>query len=471
LTAQMSIPCRPHNPSAASFAVEHFHRLSDNPEGWARFLASILQPDPSALVLVIGAHDLDPDAALDVLMRVLCFVSAELVTIFPPNKPTEWLTREIRGVCGPGYLLAICRHDTRAVWHCFPKTNLREYFRELMASTRAFAPELVKVRMEQIENVDRIRFLFIAITDFLRLEACPVALIRDFGFTIPAAFHIAKGSLARLVKIAPAGIPPELFARFWTTTIGDFHLPTSQIELVRQRFEKRRQKTEDGAALSQLIAIQHGLSESLDQQQTTIQNVRKRLRRQRWFRDRSVYPAFVKHCLVPRLLFSEIDSIFCAHFVFTVCHFCDCELEHLNEEVVRCLHFLVFSATAGESRGIGIFLAKLLKFSEGRAEENRLHAEITRKMLLLLGRCEEFALSDALTVLDKMVKYYPSNNEHVAVIDTRLDEMAVCCRFDFVCCCGISRNRSISAWSCATPHQWDIQWTTIWTQKVDNGSG
>jgi hypothetical protein len=280
------------------------------------------------------------------------------------------------------------------------------------------------VREGRSENVDRIRFVFIAITDFLSLDACPVALIQDFGFAIPAAFHIAKGSLARAAMIAPAGIPPELFASFWTTTVGDFHIPTTQIELVRQELEKKLRETEDRATVSELIAIQRGLSGSLDRQRTAIQNVRKRLRGQLWFSDRSVYTAFVKHCLVPRILFSEIDSIFCAHFVFTICHFSDCEFEYLNEEVVRCLHFLVFSATAEESRGIGIFLAKLLKFNEARAEENRLHAEITRKMLLLLGRREEFALWNALTVLDKMVKYYPKKDEHVGVIDTKLEEIA-----------------------------------------------
>jgi hypothetical protein len=75
--------------------------------------------------------------------------------------------------------------------------------------------------------------------------------------------------------------------------------------------------------------------------------------------------------------------------VFTVCHFCDCELKHLNEEVVRCLHFLVFSATAEESRGIGIFLAKLLKFNEGRAEGNWLHAEITRKIQVVIAHVRD----------------------------------------------------------------------------------
>jgi hypothetical protein len=44
-------------------------------------------------------------------------------------------------------------------------------------------------------------------------------------------------------------------------------------------------------------------------------------------------------------------------------------------------------------------------------------------MLLLLGRHEEFTLSGALTVLDKMVKYYPRKDEHVGVIDARLKEI------------------------------------------------
>jgi hypothetical protein len=59
----------------------------------------------------------------------------------------------------------------------------------------------------------------------------------------------------------------------------------------------------------------------------------------------------------------------------------------------------------------------------------------------------------------------------------------VCCWFDFVRYCHISIvdpvlfvvaashvAASVSAWSCAIPHKWVIQWVTVWPQKVDSDS-
>lgn len=286
---------------------------------------------------------------------------------------------------------------------------------------------MTKTEEKSPDLVDKARFTFMTCCEFLQLSQseslCPLELIKDFGFSLQAAFHIAKGTIKKAEELAPEKIPPELFGCFWTTSVGDFRIPERKFaevdkELTHKLGEARDERESDGIKM-----IRDKLRAAAQEQRKKIQELRVKLSGKTWFSDKSVYSEFVRHCLIPRVLFSEMDSLFAAHFVHAIAHVSDFEYADLNEAVLDVLDIVICSATCEESRSIGLFLAKLLKFNADRTEEKRLHEGITEKLQLLLARTETFVISNAIIVMSLMTKYYPKTEEHQKVVDELLEKI------------------------------------------------
>jgi hypothetical protein len=203
------------------------------------------------------------------------------------------------------------------------------------------------------------------------------------------------------------------------------HLPELEITRLDARIGEKIAKTEQGEEREWLSLLRASIGEILRRQKERIADGRERMKAKDWFKDKGLYRKFTQHCLVPRLLFSEVDALFAAHFVLTLCHFSNCEMAHLNMEILRCFHFLVLSATSEEARSIGIFLAKLLKYNVARTEGDEFHERIASQMALLLRCQEEFVLSNTILVLDAITKYFPKIPEHISLIEELLTAIPV----------------------------------------------
>ena len=62
---------------------------------------------------------------------------------------------------------------------------------------------MTKTEEKSPDLVDKARFTFMTCCEFLQLSQseslCPLELIKDFGFSLQAAFHIAKGTIKGVV--------------------------------------------------------------------------------------------------------------------------------------------------------------------------------------------------------------------------------------------------------------------------------
>jgi hypothetical protein len=140
----------------------------------------------------------------------------------------------------------------------------------------------------------------------------PISLMKDFQFSLGSAFHMTRLQGEKETdSFAPSEMPPSLFAIFWNSDLSDFDVPVDAFdETVRQ--------------IDNIIAI-GGLSEewknqlelrrgslevAKNDQIHRCQEVSAELiaTGQSWFEDPIVYTRLIKHCIIARVLISQLDG-------------------------------------------------------------------------------------------------------------------------------------------------------------------
>ncbi|KAK8886034.1 hypothetical protein M9Y10_041494 [Tritrichomonas musculus] len=283
------------------------------------------------------------------------------------------------------------------------------------------------------DQLDEIRFTFITICDFLsRVEITnlsPLQLINDLHFSLPSATRISRRPFKELQGLSPKEVPSELFGRFWSYSTKDFHVPTAKYNEIENQFNIRIEQSDDQEFKDSLIFVKEQLSISMEKQKKRVDQIRKEINSKHWFSPRhlinSIYTGFVNHCIFPRMMFSQEDARYCALFIFSIAHFTDFELSTFNEFFTKKLHFLILSATFEESRCIGLFLSKLLKYNRERFSESELHSKLIEKFQILLTHSNnsEFLTKKTIIVLDLISKDFPKSKEHEDSLSNLLEDL------------------------------------------------
>ncbi|OHT16301.1 hypothetical protein TRFO_13314 [Tritrichomonas foetus] len=301
------------------------------------------------------------------------------------------------------------------------------------------------------EIYDKIRQTFLTMCDFLKLSTNTKFeisdLIENYHFSIPAVIHICRCNYIQLMKYAPTNsqtylidnpqndatlisgsLSNELFGRFWAYNVNDFHVPTKKFNEVKEQLSLKIKQITEVALHDCLVEVRNSLEQSMEEQQNRVFIIRNELIGKDWFSKNnyqtpSIYKEFLSQCVIPRILFSQMDAWYCALFIYSIAHYTDFEMGYFLEEFSKYLHFIIFSATYEESLCIGYFLAKILKYNRERYEANSFHKKITEKFELLLCKNSETAIINTIVVLDQVKKDYPKIPKHKEIIENLLNDI------------------------------------------------
>jgi hypothetical protein len=272
------------------------------------------------------------------------------------------------------------------------------------------------------DQLDVIRFAFLTVCEYVGYEdLSPLTLVRDRGFSPTSAFHITRGHRSRDGEmLAVDGIPPPLFAFFWSSDLGDFQVPKEEFDRVEGLIQKARGELKDNEDL--MLALELDLLDLQKNRRDQTQRVQKNYAElpgmsAHWFDDPSVYDRLVENCIIPRTILSQFDALYAARFVNVIARTSrSFSLRLFFESFLRPFHFLVFSATHEETSSFGILLSKLLKIVKDRDEEEIAHNLLMEKVRLLLARRRLSALGNTISLLSALPKYFPVTPEHIEEI-------------------------------------------------------
>lgn len=279
--------------------------------------------------------------------------------------------------------------------------------------------------------LDDIKYIFLTLCEFLEFEEIgPLSLVKEYGFSVHSAYHIAlhKGG-SDTESLSPKGMPSTLFAAFWNHDVKDFHVPEQEFKSLINEIEQKisgNEKLEDEKSIQEFM-IKDKLNICFENQKKRKLEIEEELKEigANWFEDKNVYDLFVQFCIIPRVMSSQFDAYYSACFIFSIAHFSDCCLATFVETYLQFLHFIVFSATYEETKSLGMFTMKLLKYIGLRSETEKIHDLLLEKIMLLLQREETFALGNTVSLLDSIVKYFPKSAEHKEKIKTTLKSLDI----------------------------------------------
>jgi THO complex subunit 2 len=216
-----------------------------------------------------------------------------------------------------------------------------------------------------------------------------------------AAFHISRtvlestyggheGIVTAVEELLPVStwecISPQLYATFWSLSLYDIDVPkqiySDQLSKLQQqvtKIENDRSLRETAAkkAKKEKTQVIEKISAELKAQQQHATQMLVRLRKEAptWMTKQAVTKSpdqaeglniFTQCCIFPRVLFSQLDSAYCAKFVLKM-H----ELKTPNfsvllyyDKVVKLIAPAVSCCTRNEATRLGRFLAETLKLLE-----------------------------------------------------------------------------------------------------------
>ena len=254
--------------------------------------------------------------------------------------------------------------------------------------------------------VDQIRFLFISVCDIASVQNktyTPKELMGK-GLSKVSSYHVARiGHKYDQYD--------DFFDLFWSNTVAEFHVPqeafNSTIKEVEEKLSKLSQNEQEYTGLSLIV---NKIKVEYKQQLKNVAEMKEIMKMEgnSWFSQEQPYERFVRECILPRCVFSFIDSWYCSLYVKSLSDNCEKFNSKLfTEELISRLHFVIFSSTYEESCALGRFVSKLLKITKDIPETNTIQNQLTTKIILLLNREESFVIANTLAFLASCVKYFP----------------------------------------------------------------
>ena len=246
---------------------------------------------------------------------------------------------------------------------------------------------------------------------------------------------------------------PELYLTFWSLSLYDMHFPEEryahEVDSLRAQAAKLQKASENhrisGEESSQLLRERdkhRGVMEAIAREKSAqaghVRAVHEALGRSKdaWLAKCSAggseaLEQFLQHCIFPRVLFSPGEALYCAKFVELVHELGTPGFDTLAylRQVVTLLSQMVFCCTQNEAARLGIFLKETLRMlnSWASSEAHPPHmtrddlAEVTRALneqlvkalTASLRSAEYMEVRNALRVLTKIVKHFPSTLDPV----------------------------------------------------------
>ncbi|CAF1583731.1 unnamed protein product [Rotaria sp. Silwood1] len=172
---------------------------------------------------------------------------------------------------------------------------------------------------------------------------------------------------------------PQFYLTFWSLSMSDLQVPEiaykrriEELELEMTQIDERKELTaaKKRKEKEKIHIIIDKLKEELFKQKEHVERVRARLdiEREHWFKNRNKTKAetiteFLQLCIFPRCLLSEIDALYCAHFI-RVIH----DLVTPNFSTIICydrlfsdISYSLASCSENEAIRYGRFLESLLE--------------------------------------------------------------------------------------------------------------
>jgi len=237
------------------------------------------------------------------------------------------------------------------------------------------------------------------------------------GFSLTCAFHLARFSdindFNSGIALSPQEMNNNLFSFFWACRIGDFHLLTNYYEGKKKEWESL--KIEESRKMMVLMKLEQISQKNIEK----VNEIRKKMEDEsvNWFTQPHDYIHFIQYCIIPRCLFSQIDSAYSSIFIKNLMHFCrNINENELINAFLKSLHYVVCGATPEECLSFGIFLKKFMHIIHNRDEEKCFHEGLLAKAELLFSRKEITIMKNTILMLNSVVKYFPDNQNDAAKV-------------------------------------------------------
>ena len=281
------------------------------------------------------------------------------------------------------------------------------------------------------DRLDQIQFTIIESCDPIdinSLKLTPTLLISENSLSLSCAFHLSRASctLEEAADLSPPNMPKSLFGMFWKLAPYVFHIPTNFIDQQKKKLNERLNQAEDTIKPTLVIASRMLTTNLTNQkeQQKKYRDMMVEVGTEEWFKNEEDYWIFVKNCIIPRTLFSELDAAYCALFINELFHW----IPHINIEmmikaILRVFHFILISSTMEESRSFGIFIGRLMDDLQYINEKKFLHDQFLNRICLVLDKSELMSRLNSIEVLSTVMDHFPEEENDVKKIKDRIDEM------------------------------------------------
>ncbi|CAI5989953.1 unnamed protein product, partial [Closterium sp. NIES-65] len=180
------------------------------------------------------------------------------------------------------------------------------------------------------------------------------------------------------------GLSPPFYLLFWGLSLCDLHVPRQRYEAEMAKQRALLRSLEDvgdssGSAIQKRKKEKERVQEVLDRlsaelarQQARVEAVQRRLVRDRarWLSPAAVpdswriVPCFLHHCVIPRVLMSPEDAVYCAKFILRMHAAATpqfCTFQMVDAFVCKSFHPLLASSSEAEAGRLGRFVLEILQ--------------------------------------------------------------------------------------------------------------
>ncbi|CDO92023.1 unnamed protein product [Kluyveromyces dobzhanskii CBS 2104] len=285
-------------------------------------------------------------------------------------------------------------------------------------------------------------------------------LIEQYQFPVEWAFDIWRDYFdAKLVRSEVdaeeiktilyntnfSGIPVEkiekkLLIDFWCLSLYDIRLEDDLYKKQQIIHEDKRKSTNVLKERHKLLSVVQTIKSDLSLHKSIIKKTRDLIEtsKQVWFPQFSPerIATFLQYCVVPRLIFSPFDAIFCATFItetFTMQEVIEI-LKQLSSSNI--LGTLLFSSTVNESSNIATFLKDIVSKIENWRRNTTFNEDSTTKIVLLelyyqlteqltfaLQETNYMSIRNTIQFFNFVSEVFPVVSEHLEMVLDTLDNL------------------------------------------------
>lgn len=234
-------------------------------------------------------------------------------------------------------------------------------------------------------------------------------------------------------------IDKRLFIDFWRLSLYDIRLEEDLYTKQKIIYEDKRKAAkvlkERHSLLSTIQTVKFDLSQHASVFEKTKNMIK--MNKETWFPEfsRERITSFLQHCVVPRLIFSPFDAIFCATFItetFNIEEVIDILGQFTSSNI---LGTLLFSSTVNESSNIATFLKDIITKIENWRHTTLLdddkikpviydlYYQLTEQLSFTLEDSNYMSIRNTIQFLNAISEIFPVVDEHLELVLDTLDHL------------------------------------------------